>query len=111
MMNKLSVVEYQKLIGERIKQYRVNAGVSQKELENASGVSIRSISRLEQGASVQLESLIKILSALNLDSNIDLLIPNQTKRPSFYLNDNEKPKQRVRKKEENAGAFKWGDEG
>jgi transcriptional regulator with XRE-family HTH domain len=110
MLNKFSVVEYQKLIGERIKQYRVNAGVSQKDLENESGVSIRSISRLEQGASIQLESLIKILSALNLEGNIDLLIPDQTKRPSFYLNDSNKPKQRVRKKEESAGSFKWGDE-
>lgn len=109
-MNKLNVGEYQKLIGARIKQYRVNAGISQKELENESGVSVRSISRLEQGASIQLESLIKILSALNLEGNIDLLIPDQTKRPSFYLNDSDKPKQRVRKKDGNAGAFKWGDE-
>ena len=109
-MNKLSCQEYQKLIGNRIKQYRVNAGVSQKDLENESGVSVRSISRLEQGASVQLESLIKILSALNLESNIELLIPDQTKRPSFYLKDNDKPKQRVRKKEENNRTFKWGDE-
>jgi len=110
MLNKFSVVEYQKLIGERIKQYRVNAGVSQKDLESESGVSIRSISRLEQGASIQLESLIKILSALNLEGNIDLLIPDQTKRPSFYLNDKNKPKQRVRKKKESTGTFKWGDE-
>lgn len=109
-MNKLNYQEYQKLIGDRIKQYRVNAGISQKELENESGVSVRSISRLEQGASVQLESLIKILSALNLERNIDLLIPDQTKRPSFYLMDNDKPKQRVRKKEETNGTFKWGDE-
>ena len=109
-MKTLSSQEYQKLIGNRIKQYRVNAGVSQKDLENESGVSVRSISRLEQGASVQLESLIKILSALNLESNIELLIPDQTKRPSFYLKDNDKPKQRVRKKAENNGAFKWGDE-
>ena len=109
-MNKLSCREYQELIGNRIKQYRVNAGVSQKDLESESGVSVRSISRLEQGASVQLESLIKILSALNLESNIELLIPDQTKRPSFYLKDNNKPRQRVRKKEENNGTFKWGDE-
>ena len=109
-MKTLSCQEYQKLIGNRIKQYRVNTGVSQKDLENESGVSVRSISRLEQGASVQLESLIKILSALNLESNIELLIPDQTKRPSFYLKDNDKPKQRVRKKAENNGALKWGDE-
>lgn len=109
-MNKLNCREYQKLIGDRIKQYRVNAGISQKDLENASGVSVRSISRLEQGASIQLDSLIKILSALNIDKNIELLIPDQTKRPSFYLNDSNKPKRRVRKKEESARTFKWGDE-
>lgn len=95
-MNKLSCDEYQKLIGNRIKQYRVNAGISQKDLERESGISVRSISRLEQGSSIQLESLIKILSALDLDNNIDLLIPDQTKRPSFYLN--EKTRQRVYKK-------------
>lgn len=79
-------------------------------MEDESGVSVSSISRLEQGASVQLESLIKILSALNLESNIDLLIPGQTKRPSFYLKESEKPKQRVRKKKDSASNFKWGDE-
>ena len=56
--------EYQKLIGDRIKQYRINAGVSQKDLENESGVSVRSISRLEQGASIQFEGLIKIKKQL-----------------------------------------------
>lgn len=109
-MIRLNYKEYQKLIGDRIKQYRVNAGISQKDLENQSGVSVRSISRLEQGASVQLESLIKILTALNLDANLDLLIPDQTKRPSFYLKDSRKPKQRVRKKERSNDNFKWGDE-
>ena len=109
-MNKFDYRYYQKSIGDRLKQYRINAGLTQQDLENKSGVSVRSISRLEQGASVQLESLIKILSALNLENNIDLLIPDQTKRPSFYLKDNEKPKQRVRKKEKVNGGFKWGDE-
>ena len=109
-MNKFDYRYYQKSIGDRLKQYRINAGLTQQDLENKSGVSVRSISRLEQGASVQLESLIKILSALNLEHNIDLLIPDQTKRPSFYLKDNEKPKQRVRKKAKVNEGFKWGDE-
>ena len=109
-MRDLDYRYYQKKIGERLKQYRINAGLTQQDLENKSGVSVRSISRLEQGASVQLESLIKILSALNLVNNIDLLIPDQTKRPSYYLKDSEKPKQRVRKKANVNGGFKWGDE-
>lgn len=97
-MNGLNYQEYQKLIGERLRLYRINAEMTQQDLESKSGVSVRSISRLEQGASVQLESLIKILTALNLESNIDLLIPDQTKRPSYYLKESDKPRRRVRKK-------------
>lgn len=110
MINEFCYQDYQKLLGNRIKQYRINAEMSQQDLENESGVSVRSISRLEQGASVQLESLIKILMALKLDGNIDLLVPDQTKRPSYYLKDSERQRQRVRRKKSSASGFKWGDE-
>ena len=109
MMNGITYTDQLKIIGERLKQYRVNAGMTQQDLEDKSGVSVRSISRLEQGASVQLESLLKVLAALNLDGNVDLLIPDQTKRPSFYL-DEKKHRQRVRKKNSNKDGFVWGDE-
>ena len=105
----MSYQEYHKLIGERIKAYRINLGKTQKDLEEESGVSMRSISRLEQGASVQLESLIKILFALRLESNIDFLVPDQTKRPSYYLQE-KKPRKRARKKVEPDKMFVWGDE-
>ena len=82
-MRNLDYQYYQKMIGERVKQYRINAGLTQQDLENKSGVSVRSISRLEQGASVQFESLIKILLivgivlglVLNLFAVVAQLIP------------------------------------
>ncbi len=109
-MIKKSYRDYQKNIGERLKQYRIHVGMTQLDLERKSGVSTRSISRLEQGASVQLESLIKILSALNLEENINLLIPDQTKRPSYYLNNDTDKRQRVGRKNKVKTGFKWGDE-
>lgn len=108
-MARIDYKERLKMIGTRVQQYRINSGISQKELADDSGVSVRSISRLEQGASVQLESLIKVLYALKLDDNFELLIPDQTKRPSYYL-QKDKPRMRVGKKNEPAGGFKWGDE-
>lgn len=98
-------------IGRRIKQYRISTGLTQKDLALKSGVSESSIARLEQGASVQTDSLIKILIALRLDENIEMLIPDQTKRPSYYLNS-EKEKMRFRKKTKvpNNTGFVWGDE-
>jgi len=102
--------DYRKLIGERIKQYRINRGYSQLDMEEKTGVSVRSISRLEQGASIQLDSLIKILEALDLAGNLELLVPDQTKRPSYYLENGEKRRQRVGKKKTTQSDFKWGDE-
>ncbi len=101
---------YLEELGQKLKLYRVSMGLTQQDLEDQSGVSKRSISRLEQGESVQLDNFIKIMTALNLGENIDILIPDQTKRPSFYLENKIKGQQRVRKTDAGKTKFKWGDE-
>lgn len=102
--------EYITELGQKIKTYRITKGMSQQDLEDQTGVSKRSISRLEQGKSVQVDNLFKILVALNLGENIELLVPDQTKRPSYYLDKKEERPQRVRKNQEKKNEFKWGDE-
>lgn len=104
-----SYQEYIKELGQKIKTYRIMREMSQQDLEDKSGVSKRSISRLEQGESVQVDNLFKILLALGLGDNIELLVPDQTKRPSYYLEKVENKPKRVRKKNEK-NDFKWGDE-
>ena len=68
--------EYIKELGQKIKLYRIMNEMSQQDLEEQSGVSKRSISRLEQGESIQVDNLFKILVALDLGDNIELLIPD-----------------------------------
>lgn len=109
MIFKKTNQEYMKELGQKIKTYRVMNELSQQDLEDKSGVSKRSISRLEQGESVQADNLFKILIALGLEDNIELLVPDQTKRPSYYLEKSERKRQRVGKKSEKR-EFKWGDE-
>jgi len=101
---------YLEELGRKLKLYRVSMGLTQQELEEKSGVSKRSISRLEQGESVQLDNFLKIMTALNLGDNIDVLIPDQTRRPSYYLENKTKGQQRVRKTAAGKTEFKWGDE-
>lgn len=101
--------QYIKELGQKIKSYRILNDMSQQDLEDKSGVSKRSISRLEQGESVQVDNLFKIIMALGLGDNIDLLVPEQTKRPSYYLEKSEDRPKRVRKKTVKK-EFKWGDE-
>lgn len=109
MNDKKDYQEYIKELGQKIKTYRIMKEMSQQDLEDKTGVSKRSISRLEQGESVQVDNLFKILLALELGDNIELLVPDQTKRPSFYLEKTADKPKRVRKKNKKS-EFKWGDE-
>ena len=85
MLSSNNHIDYMRMLGARLQLYRISKDLTQQDLEEKSGVSVRSISRLEQGSSVQWESLCKVLIALGLDENIELLVPDQTKRPSYHL--------------------------
>lgn len=101
-------------IGTRLKAYRVDSSLSQEKLADKAGVSRRSLQNMESGNDVNFSTVIKVLIALKLDSNLDMLVPDPTKRPSYYLN--KKPvthkRTRVSKKTFNDSkkTFKWGDE-
>ena len=101
-------------IAARLKAYRIDYPLSQKELADKSGVAVRSILRMESGEDVQFGNLIKVLIALDLDANLDMLVPDPTKRPSYYLNDKSimSQRKRVRKREpKNPNTdSRWGDE-
>ena len=98
----------------RLKAYRIAYPLTQKELADKSGVALRSIFSMESGKDMQLGSLIKVLIALDLDANLDMLVPDPTKRPSFYLRNQSiaSPRKRVRKKNSPIPGTdsRWGDE-
>lgn len=100
------------MLASRIKRYRIDYPLTQKELADKSGVSQRSISRFEGGEDIQLSNLVKMLIALDLADHISLLVPDNTRRPSYFLSE-EKAKIRVRARKEPGitdDRFQWGDE-
>ena len=97
-------------LGERLKLYRVSLNLSQADVEEKSGVSKRSVSRLEQGGGIQLDNFIKVLSALNLEDNLSVLVPDVRERPSYHLEREDKGRRRARKLGGKKPAFRWGDE-
>lgn len=97
-------------LGEALKLYRVSLNLSQADVEEKSGVSKRSISRLEQGDGIQLDNFVKVLSALNLENNLSVLVPDLKNRPSYHLEKDRKEKHRARKTGEKKTTFQWGDE-
>lgn len=101
-------------LGFRLKSYRIYSSLTQEELAVQSGVSRRSIQNMENGEDVNFSTIIKVLITLGLDSNLDLLVPDSTKRPSYHIKANRNPKQRfraIKKKTQNLNnEIKWGDD-
>lgn len=99
------------MLGTRLRNYRIDREMTQQELALRSGVSLRSLQNFENGKDIQLGNYIKLMVALGLADNLNMMIPDVTTRPSAYLQPH--PRQRVRKSKtvaETPATFKWGDE-
>lgn len=100
-----------RILCERLKQYRINYPLTQSELAEKSGVSVRSISRFENGEDISMSKFICILRALDISERFLELIPDQSKRPSYYL-DSEKKRLRASGSRGNKSdlPFVWGED-
>ena len=100
-------------LSRRIRRYRVEYPLTQQELAEKAGVSLRCLQYFEQGKDIRTEALIKILQALDLANNLSVLVPDMDDRPSAYLKKAQnKTRQRARRKDASTKnrVFKWGDE-
>lgn len=99
-------------IGKRLKRYRIDSGFSQTELADRTGISAKTISNLEDGMQGNMLTLIRVLRALKLLDNLELIAPNQDDRPVDFLYYNERAPQRVSRNRHNKERkeWKWGDE-
>ncbi|MFK5954913.1 MAG: helix-turn-helix domain-containing protein [Planctomycetota bacterium] len=94
-----------KEMGARMTQRRLRMQWSQAELAERSGVSKRTVERIEGGASTQLANWIRVLRALELLEVLDGLLPESGPRPMDLLKLKQKQRKRAspgRKKSESA---------
>ncbi len=97
-------------LSEKVKAYRIDYPMTQNELADKTGVSVRSIQNFEKGNDIQLSNFIKILKGLDLVDNIDMLVPDVSKRPSMYLKEGKKRLRASKTNNNEDWVFKWGDE-
>ena len=86
------------LLGEFIKHHRINKNISQEELAIAAGLSRPTISLMERGKSMNLNSIIRVLRVLDLLYLFDAIKITQTISPIEMLKLQEKQRKRSSKK-------------
>ena len=98
-------------IGRRIEGARLAANISQAALATEAGVSRRTITRLENGDGVSLDTLIRVMRALGLAERFELLLPDPDVRPIDRVRLKGRQRQRARRQPEATDAqWSWADD-
>ncbi len=87
-------------LGRRLKAERIAQNVTQEQLASRAGVGVRSVIRLEETGIGKTDTLLRILTALNIVDRLDALLPEATPSPLAMLRNEArlKPRLRVRHK-------------
>ena len=102
----------EKELARRAREYRISGNMTQKELADKAMVSLKTLTRFENGEDISLERFIRIMYAMGLSTKLDVLLPDPELRPSSYLPER-KGRKRVRHKsdaDDKTSSWKWGDE-
>lgn len=92
---------------ERIGQIRLLRNLTQKQLAEEAGVSLRTIGRLEKGEGVSLETFIRVLIALRIQQSLEGLLPDPSIRPVERVMSGGKERQRARPKPSTETNQEW----
>lgn len=88
--------ELQKLLGERLKHLRLSRNLDQRTTAEKAGISEKALRNLEAGRGSTVETLLRVLKALDYLKGIDLLAPEASVNPLELLRQSKLP-QRVRR--------------
>ena len=85
-------------LGARVAQIRVQSRLTQADLAERAGISLPTLTRFENGASIQLINFLRILRVLNLLTGLDQALPSPQRSPMQLLEQKKEGKpRRVRK--------------
>lgn len=79
------VDETERRIGRAVRQWRIDAGLSQEELADRASLSRSAVQKVEGGHGSRLETLIRVLRALERTDALDALTPRVGPSPIEQL--------------------------
>lgn len=99
-----------KELGKRIKEHRIALNMTQMELAKKCNISISTETRIENGDDSKMSNYIRIMEALGILENLDVLIPEA--KPDYKAIFEERPaRKRVRTgNKQTKSTWVWGED-
>lgn len=89
-MKSISKMEIDQVLGDVFKEYRIKNNLTQENIAEKLGISVKYISRIENGTGgVKMETLVNYMNILGMTPNIvfDKLIVNEKVKPAITLSN------------------------
>jgi transcriptional regulator with XRE-family HTH domain len=93
----MSPYELQAILGEQLKKLRIAKNLDQVTTAEKAGISEKALRNLEAGRGSSIETLVRVLKALDSLDGLRLLAPSPTFSPLALLRHSGKVRQRVRR--------------
>jgi len=90
--------ELEELLGSRLRELRLLKNLDQKTLAERAGVSLNAVKHLESGRGARVNSLIKVLRALERTDWLDTLAPIVSISPMQMLKRGSREPRRARRR-------------
>lgn len=96
----------------RLEEIRLSKNITHQQLSNESGISLRTLGRLAKGEGITLDTFIRVLIALGIQQNLEILLPDPKIRPMerIELKGNVRKRARSNKPQKVDKKWLWGDE-
>lgn len=97
-------------LGRRLEAVRLSKNINQTQLATEAGVARRTITRLENGQGISLDTLIRVMRALGLSARLEALLPDPGIRPIERVRLKGRERKRARPgKKERLKEWTWAD--
>jgi transcriptional regulator with XRE-family HTH domain len=95
----------------RVESIRLSRNMTQQQLAEEAGVSVRTVGRLEKGQGVSLDTFVRVLTALRIQQSLESLLPDPTVRPIERVGagTGERKRARPARVSDEPPAWSWGD--
>ncbi len=102
-----------RLLGARVAGLRLAANLTQGQLAEQAGLGLRTVQRLELGATAtQLSGFLRVCRVLGVLERLDTLVPEATPGPMAQLQAQGRKRQRARGRRETSSTpakWQWGE--
>jgi len=99
----------------RAVQRRIELGLTQQDVVDQTGISLRTLKQIEKGSDCRFSTLIRLLQAYDLTDRLNMLIPEPIVSPIQFIEQQRQSRKGARKRVSKAAkpvkkSWKWGDE-